>query len=150
MSLTDGLGIGGPGTRFDSVHGRTEGGLFHGALRYPSPFFDIGHTYLPTSINSMFRWCRYYFLTNPIINAVTYKMAEYPITPLVFDEEDLKVRAKWEDIAENLLKVRTFQIEIGLDYFCYGNAFVTLHFPFKKYLICPECKHAEYACICGH
>jgi hypothetical protein len=138
---SDGLGLGGGVSRFDDIHGRTEGGLYHGALRYPSPFFDIGHTYLPTSVSQMLRWCRYYFLVNPLINAVTYKMAEYPITPIIFDEEDIKIRERWEDIADNQLKIRTFQIEVGLDYFAYGNAFVTIHFPFKKYLCCPVCKN---------
>lgn len=136
-----GLGLGGGVARFDSVHGRTEGGLYHGTLRYPSPFFDIGHTYLPTSITQMFRWCRYYFLTSPLINAVTYKMAEYPVTPIIFDEEDSELKQHWEDIAENQLKLRTFQIEVGLDYFCYGNGLVTIHFPFIKYLVCQNCKH---------
>ncbi len=133
MSL-DGLGSG--LLRFDSQTGRSSDGMFHGTQRYPSPFFDIGQNYLPTSVQSMFRWCRYYFLTNPLINAVSYKMAEYPITPLIFDEEDTKIRDKWMNIAENILKIRGFQIETGLDYFCYGNAFITMHWPFKKFLTC--------------
>lgn len=139
--VTDSLGQGGSVTRFDSFHGRTPGGLFHGALRYPSPFFDIGHTFLPSTFDQLLKWCRYYFLVNPLINAVTYKMAEYPITPLIFEVEDVDTRKKWETISENLLKLRAFQIEVGLDYFCYGNAFVTRHFPFNKYLICTNCKH---------
>jgi hypothetical protein len=138
--MSDTFGFAGAVTRFDSVHSRTEGGLFHGSLRYPSPFFDIGHTYLPTSISKMFQWCRYYFLTNPLINAVTYKMAEYPITPAVVDEKDQDIRGWWEDIIEHKLRLRAFQIEVGLDFFCYGNAFISLHFPFEKYLICDNCK----------
>jgi hypothetical protein len=135
------LGLSGSIARFDSYHGRQEGG--GGALRYPSPFFDIGHTYLPTSIKQMFRWCRYYFLTNPLINSVTYKMAEYPITDIIVDDEDSEQRGKWEEAIEHQLKVRTIEIEAGLDYFCYGIAFLSLYFPFEKYLICPNCK-AEY------
>lgn len=127
--------------RFDSVHGRTQDGLGHGLARYPSPFFDIGHTYLPDSVNRMFKWCRYYFLTNPLINAVTYKMSEYPITPIIFDETDGDVRARWEDISENILKLRSFQIEAGLDYHCYGNAAITIAWPFDKWLTCSTCKH---------
>jgi hypothetical protein len=133
-------GFGGNSNRFDSQ--QQNGG---GTQRYPSPFFDIGHTYLPTSVKQMFRWCRYYFMTNPIINAVTYKMSEYPITPIIIDEEDTELRAKWNDVVENKLKLRPFQIETGLDYHCYGNAFVTLHFPFQKYLICRNCEHQTLA-----
>jgi len=132
------LGLAGGIARFDSFHGKQEGGA--GALRYPSPFFDIGHTYLPTSIKQMFRWCRYYFLTNPLINAVTYKMAEYPITDIIFDEEDSELRDHWDEIGKNQLKLRTVEIEAGLDYFCYGIAFISLYYPFEKYLCCPNCK----------
>lgn len=139
--VTDSMGQGGGVSRFDSFHGRTPGGQFHGSLRYPSPFFDIGHTFLPSTFDQLFKWCRYYFLVNPLINAVTYKMAEYPITPLIFEVEDVDTRKKWEGISENMLRLRAFQIEVGLDYFCYGNAFITLHFPFIKYLICTNCKH---------
>lgn len=137
--MTDSMGMGGGLSRFDSFHGRTEGGMFHGALRYPSPFFDIGHTYLPTSLQHLLRWCRYYFLVNPLINAVTYKMAEYPITPIIFEEEDMETRAKWEGI-EQQLKLRSFRVEAGLDYFCYGISLVSIHFPFNKYLVCQNCK----------
>lgn len=143
--VTDSLGGSGGISRFDTFHSRTQSGLFHGSLRYPSPFFDIGHTFLPESFSKLFKWCRYYFLTNPLINAVTYKMAEYPITPLIFEIEDIDTRKKWEDISENILKLRAFQIEVGLDYHCYGSAFVTIHFPFLKYLICTECKHEVLA-----
>ncbi len=143
--INDSLGGGGGISRFDTFHSRTQSGLFHGSLRYPSPFFDIGHTFLPESFTKLFKWCRYYFLTNPLINAVTYKMAEYPITPLVFEIEDVDTRKKWEDIAENELRLRAFQIECGLDYFVYGIAIITIHFPFLKYLICTECKNEVLA-----
>lgn len=139
--VTDSMGQGGSVTRFDSFHGRIPGGQFHGSLRYPSPFFDIGHTFLPSTFDQLLKWCRYYFLVNPLINAVTYKMAEYPITPLIFEIEDIDTRKKWEHISENLLKLRAFQIEVGLDYFCYGNAFITIYWPFQKYLICTNCKN---------
>lgn len=125
--------------RWDNFHSQ---GLRNG-IRYPSPFFDIAHTYLPTSVKQMLRWCRYYFLTNPVVNAITYKLAEYPITPLIFNEPDEKLRNKWQDISENQLKIRAFQTEVGLDYFAYGNAFITIHFPFQKYLTCGNCDKDE-------
>ncbi len=130
------LGFIGNNARFDNFHNQGQGG----SLRYPSPFFDIGHTYLPTSVKQMFRWCRYYFLTNPICNAVTYKMAEYPITPIQVDEADSELREKYTDLIENGLQLRGTLIEVGLDYFCYGNAFVTIHYPIEKSLICTNCK----------
>lgn len=135
------FGISAGAARFDTTHG--QGGLFHNALRYPSPFFDIGHTYLPTSVKQLFQWCRYYFLTNPLINAVTYKLAEYPITEYVVDDEDEEFRKHWESIMTRQLRLRSFQVEVGLDFYCYGNAFVSVHFPFQKYLVCANCNNKE-------
>jgi hypothetical protein len=137
--MSDASGYIGDSARFDSYRGYSR----YGSTRYPSPFFDLGHTYLPTSVKHLFQWCRYYFLVNPLINAVTYKMAEYPITPLIVDEEDAELRARWENAIENTFKLRGFQIETGLDYFCFGNTFITLHFPFIKYLICMNCEERE-------
>lgn len=114
-------------------------------MRYPSPFFDIGHTYLPTSVKQMFRWCRYYFMVNPLINAVCYKMAEYPVTQILVKEADSILREKWTNYIETGAKLRKVCIEVGLDFFCYGNCFVTLHFPFQKSLICSSCKCKQLA-----
>ncbi len=133
----------GPGgsLRFARNSGRSITGEALGAIRYPSPFFDIAHTYLPSSFKTMLRWCRYYFLTNPIINAVCYKMAEYPRTDLIFDADNDHLRMKWESFFDSVLNFKKFEIEAGLDYNAYGNAFVSIHFPFIKLLICKMCKH---------
>jgi hypothetical protein len=108
--------------------------------RYPHPFFDLGQSYLPNDIKQLFHWCKYYFMTNPVVNAAISKMAEYPVTPLVFKTNDAAQRAKYEELAR-LLQLKSLRIEIGLDYFTYGNAFVSIMFPFKKHLGCVSCGH---------
>lgn len=146
--------LGGEGTvgsqsvaRFSRTRGRT--GSDYG-LQYPSPFFDIAHTYLPATVKQMFRWCRYYFLVNPLINAIVFKMSEYPITDVLFDTEREELREKWRSFLLEDLRYRSFQIEIGLDYYTYGNALVSIFFPFVKLLKCPKCglekpaKDSEY------
>ena len=107
-------------------------------IRYPSPFFDVSQQFLPSDQAQLHKWCRYYFLTNPIINAACSKMAEYPVTPLLFETEDPKLQKMYKEL-EMVLKLRDFQVEVGLDYFVYGNAFVSVFFPMTKYLICEKC-----------
>lgn len=138
------LGFGGT-SRFSGNRGRTADGLGSSGVRYPSPFFDIGHTYLPPSLKSLLRWCRYYYLVNPLINSVIHKMSEYPITELSIDEKDAKLKDKWDRLLGKTLRLRPFQIEIGLDYYTYGMCIVTIHFPFDKFLCCRGCKHKEKA-----
>jgi hypothetical protein len=110
------------------------------APKYPHPFFDQGQAYLPTSFKNMFHWCRYYFLTNPAVNSAVSKMAEYPITPIVFKTENQSLRTKYEEITK-ILNLKSFRIEVGLDYYTYGNCYVSIIFPFRKFLVCRNCKH---------
>jgi len=145
MSYVSGsfTGAGSPG-RFaaGSTRGRIQGSG-QSALNYPSPFFDVAHTYLPTSVKQLFKFCRYYFLTNPLINAIVFKMSEYPVTDVVIDHDDPEVVKKWTEYFTETIRFRSFQIECGLDYNCYGNCPVSLSFPFQKYLTCRSCGFSE-------
>jgi len=138
------LGFGGT-SRFSGQRGRTADGTSRSGVRYPSPFFDIGHTYLPPSMKALMRWCRYYYLVNPLINTVIHKMSEYPITEIVIDEQDPVKKERWEEVLGQHLRYRAFQIEVGLDYYTYGMCATSIHFPFTKYLICSSCGHKEKA-----
>jgi hypothetical protein len=129
------------GMRFSRNSGRSMTSEALGAIRYPSPFFDIAHTYLPSSYKTMLRWCRYYYLTNPLINAVCTKMAEYPVTDLLFDTENEPLRKQWEYCFNTILNFKKFEVESGLDFNVYGNAFISMSFPFQKLLICKHCNH---------
>ena len=128
--------------------GRTTGriqGQFGGALAYPSPFFDVAHTYLPTTVKALFKWCRYYFMTNPLINATIFKLAEYPITDIIVDHEDPDVVRIWTDFLQDTLLIRNTQVEVGLDYNCYGSSANSLSFPFRKRLTCRGCGLSDEA-----
>ena len=130
--------------RFASNQGRGAEGRARTGVRYPSPFFDIGHTYLPPSYKSLLRWCRYYYMTNPTINAAVTKMAAYPITDLHYDTESIGLKHIWDDLLMRKLGWRAFIYGAGLDYFTYGNAFLGISFPFRKHLICPRCSKSTH------
>ncbi len=133
----------GPGN-FGPTRGRIQGSL-GGGVNYPNPFFDIAHTYLPTTIKELFKYCRYYFMTNSLINATVFKLSEYPITDIIIDHENANVKRRWEAYFHDHLQYRPFQVECGLDYNCYGNCLVSIGFPFKKHLTCAGCGFTECA-----
>lgn len=135
-----GPGRGGAGT----TRGRIQGSLLNG-VNYPNPFFDVAHTYLPTTIKELFKYCRYYFLTNPLINATIFKLSEYPITDIIVDHENPSVKRRWEEYFHDHLQYRPYQVECGLDFNCYGNCCSSLSFPFQKYLTCRRCNFSERA-----
>lgn len=122
-------------------------------LVYPSPFFDIAQTYMPPTVKELFKWCTYYFYTHPIINPVVYKMAEYPITELIYNkkippdeqtdegnqEPDSLIVDSYKSVMEGTLDIKSFLINCGLDYFTFGNTFVSISYPFTRYLVCQSC-----------
>lgn len=143
-SLSAGAAGGGVGRFAGQTRGRIQGSPQQG-VNYPSPFFDVAHTYLPVTVKQLFRWCRYYFLTNPLINATVFKMSEYPVTDIIIEHEDAQVRKRWEEYFHDHLRFRAHQVECGLDHFTYGTSLNSLAYPFKKFLTCPQCKYQARA-----
>lgn len=136
---------GGDGGSFGDFRWGEMSGLGRAGTQYPSPFFDGSQMYLPKTMKRLFRWCRYYFFTNPLVNAVCYKMASYPITDLLFEHPHSGVARKYEHLKDRVLNYRQFLVGVGLDYQVYGNAFVSISYPMTKFLICGHCKHAAPA-----
>ena len=102
-------------------------------------FFDPLSFYIPKNLKEIFKFARYFYETNHLVSTVVYKMAEYPITSLIYDTEDPELKKEYEEILEDKIDIKRLLIEIGLDYFVYGNAFVTLLTPFKRMFLCPKC-----------
>jgi hypothetical protein len=107
---------------------------------YPSPFFDIAQTYMPPTVKELFRWCAYFFYKDPMIGSVVTKIAEYPVTDFVYNADDKHVRDAWKQLIEDNLNLKPFLIEIGLDHFTFGNAFVSINLPFVRWIGCPKCE----------
>ncbi len=132
------------GLRFAQTRGRIQGSPITG-VNYPSPFFDVAHTYLPVTVKQLFKWCRYYFLTNPLINATVFKLSEYPVTDIIIDHESTEVKNRWTEYFHEHLRWGPFRVEAGLDFFGYGNGYISIGFPFKKYLYCKACNFRDEA-----
>lgn len=108
--------------------------------RYANPFFDLSQQYMPPTIKELFRWCTFYYYNSPLIGSTITKLSRYPITDLIIEDEHESVRQLWINIFNKELKLKDRYLEINLDYHVYGNAFVSLSFPFTRFLVCKNCK----------
>lgn len=114
-----------------------------GRFRYPNQFFDLAQQYMPPTIKELFRWCTFYYYNSPLIGSAVTKISRYPITDLIFEDEKESIRDAWKGLLVNDLKIKNQLMEINLDYHVYGNAFVSLHLPFTRFLVCKHCKNSE-------
>ena len=110
-------------------------------LKYPDPFFDLSRNFLPSNIKKLFKWCRTFFYTNEFIRNVITKLTEYPITDIIFSNEiDNETEQSYRKFFDKNIKLKKMLIEIGLDYYTYGNSFISAQIKFKRSLKCGHCK----------
>lgn len=109
--------------------------------RYPNPFFDLGQQYAPRTVKELFKWCTYFYYTNPLINSTVTKISRYPITDLIIEDGEEKVKKLWKHIFNDVLHIKDRLMEVNLDQNVYGNSIVSIYFPFTRYLVCAGCNH---------
>lgn len=114
------------------------------AKTYPNPFFDLANNFIPNDIKILFKFCKSFYYTNAFLRNVVTKLTEYPITEILYDQAiDPDWKDKLDTILHKQIKIKSFLIELGLDYFTYGNAFITASMRPKRFLKCSSCGHEE-------
>jgi len=84
-------------------------------------------------------------MTHSEIAPVINKKCSYVITRLIYDSDMDANVAAWRDVLERTLDIRQMEYKLLLDYEVYGNAFVSIHYPFERYLTCRSCKNTSPA-----
>ena len=109
--------------------------------KFPDPFLDIASTYVPRDIIRMFEWSEALYYNQGTYRSASRRVVRYFLTDLVFDEvSNDTTREEYRSLFEDDLKIITALAEIGDNYIAYGNVFVSLYFPFRRLLTCPECR----------
>jgi len=125
---------------FSADNGGGSGIARAGADKYPNPFCDIASEYLPRDINTMFEYCEYLYLTMGTYRSAARRVVRYFLTELDLDGESDSERERYQDFLDDDMHLLAQLADIGDDYMTYGNVFISLYFPFDRFLICPECR----------
>lgn len=112
--------------------------------QHPNPLFDYLTTFVPRKLKSLFTYCDYLYYNSPQIFAALNKFAVYPVTDLIYETDNPKLKAKYRNLLERTIYLKTVLVKAGIDRHVYGNSFLSIYFPFKRFLVCPECK-SKYA-----
>jgi hypothetical protein len=96
---------------------------------------------IPDDYREIFRWCRYFFKFDSLVGAAVRSLATFPITDWVLDDTENSDDEDSEDQSEdeseepsetykfyesilNDIKLYSHMIEVGYDYFLYGNCVI--------------------------
>lgn len=115
---------------------------------YPDPFLDVASTKLPKSRRKLLELCFIFATTHPQISPIIKKLSKYPITRVIIDNDKSdsdSLRVKWKEAFEEELDIYAKAESIGLDFFGYGNCFITVHKPFERSYNCKSCGYAHQA-----
>lgn len=143
-----------------------------GSVKYDNPFLDITSTYIPITIKGMLRFVAAFALGDGLITQCITKMAEYPITKLIYnDEEEGKLKNDkttewWKTLLEKQINIMRLIREMGMNYYAYGNSIISIQYPFRRQLKCRACgkwhdvndlkdvmfRNYKFigTCVCGH
>lgn len=97
---------------------------------YPSPFLNLSDMQLPQSTMEIFHWCKYYYTFDPLISGAINALATFPVTEVHLEDEQHKNKDKsdstklYEKVLFKNLNIYKLLVEIGIDYFLYGNCFI--------------------------
>lgn len=109
-------------------------------MTYPHPSFDLSSAFIPPSMKELYRWCLYLYMTHSEIKPILKKKVAYVQTPLIYEgtENSKKV---WKSLLEDTINIKRVEIEALLDMSVYGVAYLSIAYPFERFLVCPSCEH---------
>jgi len=110
-----------------------------GSWKFPNPFFDIASAYMPSDMGEILEWCEYLYLTMGTYRSAARRIVRYFLTELVLEGESDSEREDYEEFLNDELHLMGELAQIGDDFMTYGNVFISIYFPFERFLVCPKC-----------
>lgn len=105
---------------------------------YPDPFQDYATRVLPTTIHEAFRRCEQVMDSNGTYRAAILRVLAYFLTEPVLGDEDVgdDEKNRWGDFLEDTVSARVESFIGGMNLLTYGNEFLSVLPPFRRYLTC--------------
>lgn len=116
-----------------------QGFLLNPRLDFPDPFLDMSSLAYPQTMQYALRWCEFIFMRNGTYRQAVDRVLSYFITDVEITDAEDEDKEQYEDFMRHELGIYKILHTVGMDYMCYGNAFITLMLPFRRWLYCPTC-----------
>lgn len=114
---------------------------------YEGPVYNFeveeDHTYVADGVLTCN--CEYIMNNNGVYKTAVKRILSYFITEVEVGNDDTgdDEKSKYENFLNDVLQIKKILFNVGMNFITYGNAFISLVVPFRRYLYCPHC-YAEH------
>ena len=117
---------------------------------HPNPVFDYLTGFVPRKLKDLFKWAEYLAFNSAHIYGIVRKFGEYPITSFMYDTTSPNEKTRHQDLFEKKVGLKGFMTQVSFDKWIYGNAFVSVFEPIKRWLKCAKCHTKEDAKVADY
>jgi hypothetical protein len=114
-------------------------GAAYGETGFADPWNDLATTQMPTTMKSALWWSEYIWTVHGTYRMAMERIVSYFLTDVELGgEASDEEKKKYESFLNDQLKIMPFLGMAMRDRLCYGNAFVSVVVPFRRFLQCPK------------
>lgn len=123
------------------------GGLGQVRDSFPSPWMDVASAAMPDTNKNALAWCEFIFQQNGMYRMAVERIISYFLTDVELGSADPRKqlgedeKERWDSYLQDTIGIRDVVQCMDRDRACYGNSFATMMVPFKRFLMCPQCKN---------
>jgi len=107
----------------------------------------MASTAMPEQNQTALEWCEYIFQAQGTVRMAYERLISYFQTPIEIGAIDSSdplgddEKEKWEHFLNNQINYPMACLAANRNKACYGNDFISIVIPFRRFLVCPTCKN---------
>ena len=109
------------------------------SAKFINPFCDIASTNIPDDIKTLFEFCEYLMLAVVPFRSISQRVVRYFLTNIELTGVSDNEIESCKLLLEDKLDIINELAYAGDNYMTYGQSFVSIYFPFERFLICGNC-----------
>jgi len=109
------------------------------AQPFMSPWLDFSTVAVPDNHELIMWWSQYMWITDGNFRTAMERVACHFITTIEFPDLEPDEESAFKDFFTDHINYRRELLACAYDYLCYGNSFVSLYLPFKRFARCTNC-----------
>ena len=106
---------------------------------FTTPWLDYATLAVPENHELVMWWSQYLWISDGNYRTAMERVGSHFLTAIEFPDLDADEESAFRDLFNNHLDYRRDLLGAAYDYLAYGNVFIGLYLPFKRFTRCADC-----------